>query len=687
MENLNCQFDVIGLSETWLNDSKTMNCTLDNYLCEHLYRKDKIGGGVSILFNNQFKYVRRNDLTINCEYAECLFIEILNSVEYHCDNVLVGVAYRPPNTSIEQFVNIMSPLLDGLRKESKPCYLMGDFNINLLNADSHVHTGEFLEMMYSNSFTPLITKPTRITPLSATLIDNIYTTFKPNRDCVNGILCSDVSDHFPIFSIDQAIPISREEHNHCFRQYNESNISKFLSALDQTEWTDVTDIVDCQQSFSKFHGVFKEHYDNCFPLKKRSDYKNRCKWLTLGLRKSIQIKNKLYIKSLKFPSKCNKQLYKQYKQKLRSIMRKCERDYYEKEFNANKCNMRRQWQLIKSVINNKTHNKISDVMSIKGTLVNDPKLISNSLNQFYLNIGKNKGPVSNISYNARSFMNQPCSQSFFIRETTEIEVKDIIQNLKNNSCGWDEVSSNVLKRCNECILKPLVYLLNLSLSQGIVPTECKIARVTPLYKGGDKTNMSNYRPISVLPVFSKILERIMHVRLVNYFEKYKILYDLQFGFRKGHSTQLALSYLINKLVSSYENNNYVLGLFLDFSKAFDMVNHDILLHKLEYYGVRGIGLKWMKNYLNNRYQYVYYNGVKSEMGSISCGVPQGSILGPLLFLVYINDIANVTNDCQPILYADDTNMFVTGKDIDVMIARMNDVMQNIVQCLNVNRLA
>ena len=367
-------------------------------------------------------------------------------------------------------------------------------------------------------------------------------------------------------------------------------------------------------------------------------------------------------------------------------MRKCERDYYEKEFNANKCNMRRQWQLIKSVINNKTHNKISDVMSIKGTLVNDPKLISNSLNQFYLNIGKNKGPVSNIPYNARSFMNQPCSQSFFIRETTEIEVKDIIQNLKNNSCGWDEVSSNVLKRCSECILKPLVYLLNLSLSQGIVPTECKIARVTPLYKGGDKTNMSNYRPISVLPVFSKILERIMHVRLVNYFEKYKILYDLQFGFRKGHSTQLALSYLINKLVSSYENNNYVLGLFLDFSKAFDMVNHDILLQKLEYYGVRGIGLKWMKNYLSNRYQYVYYNGVKSEMGSISCGVPQGSILGPLLFLVYINDIANVTNDCQLILYADDTNMFVTGKDIDVMIAHMNDVMKTLVQWLNVNRL-
>ena len=179
----------------------------------------------------------------------------------------------------------------------------------------------------------------------------------------------------------------------------------------------------------------------------------------------------------------------------------------------------------------------------------------------------------------------------------------------------------------------------------------------------------------------------MHKRLMNFFERHKILYDLQFGFREGHNTSLALTYLIDKVISSLEKGEYVVGIFVDLSKAFDTVNHKILLGKLFRYGVRGVALDWLSSYLSNRTQYVSYNGVDSECMSISCGVPQGSILGPLMFLVYINDLASICNALLPVMYADDSNFFVAGKNIDDLVCSINTELKNIMNWMNINKLS
>jgi exonuclease III len=693
LKTLNHKFPLIAFSETWLNDSNSSPAlnSIDGYNIAHCHRNFKRGGGVALYISNDLNFKIRHDLNLkNSDEYESVFVEI----ESHPKNTIVGVIYRPPDRSPQSFIHNLSNTVNLINNEKLPSFICGDFNINLLKISTHQESNDFLNIMYEANYYPTITKPTRLTTRTSSLIDNIFSNILNNK-LTPGILFNDITDHFPVFYFvnkDKHSETKNKSKNNYYTKRKITNITmtSFENELNQTNWNEVLNNSSADDSYDVFINKFTNLYDKHFPKvrKKINKRKENKPWISAGIIKSIKTRNKLYIKFIKNPTELNKSNYVKYRNKLTNLIKVSCKTYYSSKFNEYKSNIKHTWQTINSVIGKNSKPK-SPSYFLDGThKISDPGLISNKFNSFFANIGPELASKIQSPSVFSDFLNDPQPNTIFFHPTDEKEIFDIVKTFKNGkSAGYDDVSPTIVKRVIPFISHPLAHIFNLSLSTGVFPSALKLAKVIPIFKKDDPHTFSNYRPISLLPCFSKILERLVYNRLDNFLTRFHILHNNQYGFRKHHSTDLALLDIYNKISSSLALNHHTIGIFLDLSKAFDTINHDILLSKLHHYGIRGLALDLLSSYLSDRFQFTSFDSHLSDRLPVSCGVPQGSILGPLLFLLYVNDIPSSSKHFSFVLFADDTNIFLSHPNLNTLTHIFNRELIQVSNWFKANKLS
>ena len=520
--------------------------------------------------------------------------------------------------------------------------------------------------MMATLLAPSITIPTRINNNGGgTLIDNIFTnTVSPNIS--SGNLKVSISDHLPSFLI---VPIEEKQHKPQSKiQYKRDtrNFSKDDFILDylNIDWDSELELERNDVNFSteKLFSKMTDIIDKHMPVRKLTakERKQTLKpWITPAILAKITTKNKLYKKLTKTKSIETQFQFNKIKNEITSLTRKSKERYYKNYFEKHNKNLRKIWSGIKEIINVKQKSSsLPTCLANKDRTVTDPKEIADYFNCYFSNIAENtlKSRKFEGTHSYKEYLKNPLPNShiFFSCEPSEVEC--LISSLEiSKASGPYSIPVNVLHMLKRDISIPLSKIFNLSMKTGTHPDCLKLAMVIPIHKKESKLEVSNYR-ISLLSNINKLLEKIVHERTYSFLEKFGCLYKHQYGFRKSHSTNHALIEITEKIRKALDSGKFACGIFVYLQKAFDTVNHEILLKKLEHYGIRGTSNSWFKSYLNNRKQLVSLNGVDSEMQIMKHGVPQGSVLGPLLFLVYINDLHNAILYSQSFHFADDTNL-------------------------------
>jgi hypothetical protein len=430
-------------------------------------------------------------------------------------------------------------------------------------------------------------------------------------------------------------------------------------------------------------------------------YKHKkCEWITTGILISIKHKDKLYKKLKQIDPNTDtynsaKTNYKAYGKLLKTNIKIAKKMYYNKCLQKSKGNIKETWKTINILIGrNKKNRDLPEYFNIEGIKLKDSHIIAREFNKFFVNIGPltaqkiSQPPNKHYTH----FLKKQINSKLNFLQTDQTEVERIINELQpKTSSGHDNISSKLLKSIKIPLVQSITLIMNQCINTGIFPSNLKLAKVIPIYKKNNRTILNNYRPISLLPVISKIFEKILHNQIYKYFKSNNLFTENQYGFLEGLSTELATMELTNRLYKYMDDNKIPISVFIDLSKAFDTIDHHILIHKLKYYGLEGASLRLITNYLTERTQYVAYDDCNSSILPIKCGVPQGSILGPLLFIIYTNDIVQVNTKFKIIMYADDTTLYTTlddfGGNIQEINRNINLSLTNIVDWFKLNKLS
>ena len=706
LNRISQKFQVIGLAETNVGIDESSVYSLDGYNSfyqdKHLNKAK--GTGVALYLTSKLNGVVNDDLSWVSKNLETLFITI-----QHDEPVHVGVLYRPPSGNADEALIELQKVFESCPK--KNVYVLGDFNINLHDQNSKLFQ-EFENLILSLGLTPLISTATHHKPgCKPSCIDNILSNSTDNSVC-SGTVTTCVSHHHAVFHIFQSPIISQNSQDQKYYQfydYSSRNVGKFVNALDE-ELTNQS-----PGDFDQFFSIFNNQLEKACKLNKPKCSKRTAKnnpWITSGLTVSIDRKHFLYDawkqaekKACTNPpeerqpncdcSNCKNKValyleFKAHRKLTTHLINNAKRKYLGEKINEHIGDSKKTWQVIND-LRGKKKRTIKPNFVIDNERIINRRVIANEFNKYFASIASNLNQAYTSENESTSstpsftrYLPKSTLSSVFLNDCDIAEITEVINELKNGKSS--DIPIHVIKNSCPIIAPYLVTYFNRCLQEGHFPNKLKTGRISPIYKKENEQLIENYRPVSTLPVFGKILEKLIYSRLYSFLTSKGIIHENQFGFRKGHSTSNALNYSVEHIKSMTKNKQHVLGIFIDLSKAFDTIDHRKLLTKLNNYGIRGNALKLISSYLTNRKQYVSVLDVESNELPVEFGVPQGSVLGPLLFILYINDICNLTDKGKLVLFADDTNIFVAADSKAKAYDTANHVLQAVSNYMEINLL-
>ena len=663
------KFLAVCISEHWLTGDQMGGLCVDGYclgtyFARTVYRR----GGTAILVRADVAFVPIDFDGVSVEKdGEIVGVRLTNQ------KLIILSIYRSPSGNLDNFLNIISVALSKITIQDYNVMLMGDFNVHF-NNKNEVAARSVCDFLTEYGLSSNFVDPTRL----GSCIDNAFSNIAPAPDFE--VINFPFSDHMGIAThFKSKVNIDNVKFLE-IRPTTANGLNEFFNLVDSTDFERVyDDTVHVGVRVNYFINTLTGFAATAFPLKKlrvNNSDELKLSWFTpeLGqMRTCLHDMNQeyhatgdSYIKSLR----------DSYRRQYRSALIQAKRDASDRYIQDHKRSSRSIWRVITK---NKNESMIED-----GSV-----LTADDFNNFFLSapirltahIPPTQGPFTTVP------LIPTVNAQFKFSALSQMEVSSAIDAMKlGKSFDYFGLNVMMIKYIKKLIVAPLTEIFNSCIREGHFPDILKVAKVTPIHKKGEVNDPSNYRPISILPAISKVFELLLKNQLVEFLENNNILNDNQHGFRAGRSTSSAISAFVDRVVGCFERGEYCSVMFLDLSKAFDCVSHELLVRKLYMYNVLPNSVKLITSYLSNRYQCVNYNKEESALGSLMSGVPQGSILGPVLFLLYINDFSNALAAGDSLLYADDTTIFSGGSSMTDAMTAGADKMGIARQWFNANGL-